>query len=241
MIAEAESGMASVRLVNGRSLFTQAGEVPTILQGICRNCGHKTPLLSEGYGAIFVDQSLTHTQHEVAGAVIQAGEAGAMATVDDARFLILRHPVEEPILRESGYVWSDLLRQGRYVWVTNVVCRECGTIFQRRRLRAPGTFGCTAALVSGLAAGLAVGLWTRSAPLGLLASCAGALAVALIAGAYAAAYLRLRFTARAKAIAAERLCPTCRADNARKLALYRSVVCPICHTRRLRFLPVGVS
>lgn len=215
--------------------------MPTLFQGICRHCGHQTPPLSKGYGAVFVDQPVAQAQRHVAGAVVASGDGSAMASVDDLRFVVLRHPIEDSDLAKTGYTWHDLLRQGRYVRVTNVICRDCGTLFQRRRLSPPGAFGCITAMTLGVVVGLAAGLWMRSFVLGLLAWYVVATAVSIGAEFCAALYVRLRFRARAKALAAERTCPRCGADNAKTIGSGRSVVCSACCRRSLRFKVAGVS
>lgn len=88
-----------------------------------------------GYGAVFVDEPVAEPQDQVAGAALFSATGGEIATVDDPRFVVLRHPVEDDGLKRTGYRWNDLLWQGRYVEVTNVVCRECGS----RSTAAPRT------------------------------------------------------------------------------------------------------
>ena len=215
--------------------------MPTLFQGTCRHCGHTTPLLCEVYGAVFADRPVAQAQHEVAGAVLTSGVAGAMASIDDPRFVVLRHPIEDSDLRKTGYSWRDLLKQGRYVRVTNVICRECGTLFRRRRLAPPGGFGCITGLGLGVVAGLAMGIVTTSVTAALLAGYVVATAVSIGAGFGAVVYVRLRFAARASALAAERKCPACGADNAKTVGWGRSVVCPACRQRGLRFAAAGVS
>jgi hypothetical protein len=215
--------------------------MPTVYQGICRDCGYTTSFLSEEYGAVFVDQPVAEAQQELAGAVIMAGNSGPMASIDDHRFVVLRHPGEESDLRATGYTWRDLLKQGRYVRVTNVICRECGTLFQRRRLAAPNAFGCVTALVLGVIVGLSAGIRMRSISAGFAAWFVGAMVVLIGAEFCAALYVRLRFRTRAKMLAAERTCPGCGADHAKKIGWGRSVACPSCRRCSLRFKVVGIS
>jgi hypothetical protein len=136
--------------------------------------------MSEGCGAVLVDRAIEGPQYEVAGAVITAGSDAAIAGVDDPRFVVLRHPAESFDLAKTGYSWKDLLKQGRFVSVSNVVCRECGTVFPRRRLAVPGASGCMSGLVIGAVAGLLTGVWRRSTFEGVVASCLVAAAVAWV-------------------------------------------------------------
>jgi hypothetical protein len=199
--------------------------------------------MTPSYGAVLVDQPIDRDQFEVAGAVISSKGTGRIASCDDPRFAVLSHPIESYILEGLGYRWEDLLWQGRYIAVTNVLCRRCGTIYPRRRLAAPGGFGCTTMLWAGVASGLAAGLWKRSLPFGLAA---GFLAVALAATIFewiAQRYNRRHFSARDAALRAERACPTCHADDAK--AIFRiwisPVMCPSCRVVALRFRIVGKS
>ena len=179
--------------------------MPTLFQGTCGNCGHETPVMLAGYGAVIVDEPVAEPQHEVAGAVLTSEGGGAIATTVDPRFVVLRHPAEDYDLAATGYSWSDLLQQGRYVSVTNVICRECGTVFPRRRLTAPGAAGCMPSLGLGVAVGVAVGCWRRSVFAGLVAWYLVTLGAMILVGSLASLYLRLRFSVRAASLATERV------------------------------------
>jgi hypothetical protein len=213
--------------------------VPTLFQGICSRCGHKTPIMLDGYGAVLVDQPATQEQHEVAGAVITSGDGGAMALTSDPQFVELSPLCMSSILASTGYSWSDLLWQGRYVAVTNVICRQCGTVFQRSRLAPPGGTGCMTGLAVGVASGVAVGVWRRSFDAGLHVWCAVTWWVVAVAEFLARLYVRLRFSERAASLAAERACPHCHADDARAFDRAKAVKCPACSTESLRFVVPG--
>src|SRR5688572_4325541 len=102
-----------------------------------------------GYGAVIVDRPVGEPQSMVVGAVIHQSGRGYFAADGDPRFVVLSHPLEAEILAGTGYGWNDLLREGRYVSVTNVVCRRCGTVYHRRRLAPPGGFGCLTGVAGG--------------------------------------------------------------------------------------------
>ena len=215
--------------------------MPTLFQGICDHCGHKTAVMTAGFGAVFVDRPVAGPQGQVAGAALFSEGDAEIATVDDPRFVVLRHPVEDHDLERAGYRWNDVHWQGRYVEVTNVVCRECGTVFPRRRLAAPTMVGCVTGLATGVVAGLAVGIWRRSFVAAFLSSYVATVAVMYLTGSLAPLYLRLRFRARGASLAAERACPVCHADNARHLERATSLPCPACRQKSLRFVVVGMS
>jgi hypothetical protein len=112
--------------------------------------------MTDGYGAVLVDRPVESMQTEIAAACIFSDSAGKLAEAADPRFVVLAHPLENLILADTGYTWNDLFWQGRYVSVSNVVCRHCGHLFQHRRLDA-GQPGCSAALALGLASGADAG------------------------------------------------------------------------------------
>lgn len=209
--------------------------------GIYSDCGHRTELISAGYGVVIVDKPVEELQSEVAGAVLMSGDDDAMAIVDDPRFVVLRHPVEDLDLADTGYSWSDLLWQGRYVTVSNMICHGCGTVFPRRRLSAPGATGCMPSLMLGVAVGGSFGIWWRSVSVGLITWYAFTFGAVVLMQTLASLYLRLRFSARAASLAAERFCPTCTADNAEKIDRAKRVTCPKCRHETLTFVMAGVS
>jgi hypothetical protein len=197
--------------------------------------------MTDGYGAVLVDRAVAQEQDEVAGAVITSGEGGTIASASDSRFVVLSHPLESSILASTGYSWTDLLRQGRYVAISNVICRECGTVFPRYRLAAPGGTGCITSLALGVAAGLSVGIWRHTFSAGFLAWYAVTFGTMMIAGSLASLYVRLRFSERAATLRAARSCPACHADNATGIMRGKSVACPVCRNQSLRFVIAGIS
>lgn len=198
--------------------------------------------MSAGYGAVLVDEPVSESQHEVAGAVIFSGsESEPFAAADDPRFVVLRHPGGDYDLARTGYSWSDLLKQGRYVSVINVICRECGTVFPRRRLAAPGGNGCMSSLAIGIAIGIVAGIWCRSFSIGLLTWFSITLGISLLIDCLSSLYIRFRFSTRAASLIAEKWCPTCHADNARSIDRAKDVLCPICRHETLRFVMAGIS
>jgi len=197
--------------------------------------------MTSRYGAVLVDRPLDRSQTEVAGTCLLSAPAGNVAESADPRFVVLAHPLEFEILAGTGYTWSDLYRQGRYVLVTNVVCRRCGAVFQKRKLGAPGEPGCTVAILIGLLSGAAAGLRAHRLLVGVLVFCSIGGATAALAAWIARWRVRRRFPARAAALAAESSCPACGADDAAPISRVRSVRCPACRQQSLRFIHAGIS
>jgi len=219
--------------------------VPTVLQGFCTHCGYRSAILTAGYGAVFVDHPVAESQSEIAGAAIFVDCPGEFSEVNDPRFVILSHPGEIEILAGTGYSWGDLFWQGRYVAVTNVVCRQCGNIFARRRLAVPFWFGCVMTGIMAplilIAVGLTVGRSThRPLVAGLAAGAAYAL-VWLLYEAVCRIYLYARFRERAAALAAEISCPNCNARDSRGVEGAKRICCPSCKKKSVSFQMVGMS
>ena len=165
----------------------------------------------------------------------------AGAPVSDPRLVVLSHPLESTILAKTGYSWSDLFWQGRYVAITNMICRQCGTIFERQRLAPPGNIGCMTSFSSGVVCGVAAGIWARSFLAGVVAWYAVMILVGLVAGSFARLYTRRRFAERAASLAAERACPRCHAEDAVTIERAKTVTCPTCSAQSLRFTMIGKS
>lgn len=215
--------------------------MPTIYRGTCSNCGHQTRVMTAGYGAVIVDRPVENERHQVVGAVLMSDGDDSMAAAGDQRFVVLRHPLESKILANTGYTWNDLLWQGRYVILKNMICRRCGTVFQHRRLSAPGATGCITGLALGLVAGVAAGIANHNFLAGLAAWYAATYVTELVLQYLAQLYVRRRFSRRAVSLAAERSCPHCHADDATAINGAKEVTCPTCSKKSLTFVVAGIS
>ena len=225
--------------------------MPTVYQGVCRNCSHRTAVMTDGCGAVLVDLPVDAAQTEVAGGGLSSGSESKQVEAAKPRFgeprlvepglVVLAHPREVAILAGTGYTRSDLLRQGRYVSVSNVACRRCGRVFQRRRLSVPGGSGCAAALALGLACGAAAGLAAQRVLIGVIVCYLVCLGVTAAASIIARRRLRRRYPARAAALAAESNCPACGAGASTPISRTKSAHCPSCGQRTLSFENAGRS
>jgi hypothetical protein len=193
------------------------------------------------YAAVWVDQPIDAPQQQVAGAAMFSSAAHGFATTRDPRFVILRHPAEEHDLERTGYQWKDLIWQGRFVSVRNVICRECGTLFPRRRLAPPGGTGCMTSLMLGIVASLFAAIWFRRIIIAVAIWYAATFGTLLLTGSLASLYIRLRFRARAASLAAERACPNCGADHARTIERAKAIKCSACGNTTMNFSHVGIS
>lgn len=213
--------------------------MPTLYQGICSECGHKTAIMPEWYGAVLLDEPVTKLQGQVAGATLHV--QGAIAEATDDRLLVLAHPIEDSILSTTGYSWSDLVWQGRYVVVSNVACRDCGNVFSIRRLGVPGAVGCLPALLVGSACGIAIWMSKGSVADGLITGFVVLFVALLILELAAGLFVKYRHAARANALASEKQCPVCQSVNAIRINRTKKTPCPACHRRSQTFHLAGIS
>jgi hypothetical protein len=87
-------------------------------QATCTACGWVTPEFPEGYWAL-LPNSPVRLEH---------------AHREDGELVVLRHPLDESILREYGYTFESARLSGRLVHVRTVFCQECGTLCEVRRV-----------------------------------------------------------------------------------------------------------
>jgi hypothetical protein len=221
-------------------------DVPTILRGICKRCGHETASCTPGYSAVLVDD--LYGPQETGGQPTVLPYAGAGMPGTGVRLVILAHPGESWILQSTGYTFSDLLWQGRYAWATEVVCRRCGNVFPRWRLKAPPGIGCLWPVVAALCGAAAVALALRRFEpslwiiLAVIVGWGFGMITAIVIEAVAWCYLRSRFRDCMKTIAAQRTCPSCGADDAVRVTRpFLRVTCPGCRQKALRFRIWGIS
>src|SRR5688572_21278386 len=102
--------------------------MPLIYEATCSVCDYGSRAHSEGYLAVIVDDPCTSVD----------------AHPDNPHLVILAHPLESMILEELGFTFTSAGLGGRLVYVKNVVCKTCGTMYELRRLGAgSGVLGGT--------------------------------------------------------------------------------------------------
>jgi hypothetical protein len=217
--------------------------LPTIYQAHCDRCPYASDEFPAEYGAVFVDEpSPGGSGLVVAGAVLYETAAGAdIAEQPDTRFVVLAHPIEDHILGETGYTWTGLAWAGRYVRVRRVVCRDCGSLFEVRRLTVPPAFGCQVGYFVGLAAGLGIGFWKGSFCAGFGATYGAVLGCWAVASLACWLHTRLRFRERAREVDGPRSCPRCGSGRYAAADSRRVFPCPQCSERSMRVQSVGMS
>jgi predicted Zn-ribbon and HTH transcriptional regulator len=220
--------------------------MPLIYRCVCDNCGYRTAPVVGEYGAVLVDRPVERKQYQVLGAVFDSVGSESltyesMMPIDDPRFVVLAHPGEASALASTGFSWSGLLWQGRYILTTHSVCRQCGNVFPKRRLAAPGGVGCLPAIVLGAMTGAVSGIVQRSFVLAILAFVFATSLVFLLCEWAATWYVRWRWRSRDALFAAESQCPNCGADDSVTINLAKRLRCPACKEESLSVQDVGIS
>ena len=206
--------------------------MPAIHQGHCKNCGYRTPRVSEGYKAVLLDGPAETT----------------LRHADDDRIVILAHPCEGSRLERIGHTYTSATFQGRLLKYRAYFCRSCGHLYEVSRLGAANfSLGCWPFLAFGLVVGSAGGLWRTSIIFGLLCSVFAAVLAGSIADALVARHVRSRYADRARELDTERRCPKCGSSKAVSpgqawlVSFFRRLPCPECKSRSVRIKDVGMS
>jgi hypothetical protein len=204
--------------------------MPIIYEARCSACKYASPVHSEGYLAVIVDEP----------------SSSIHVHPDDARIVILGHPLESMILEEQGFTFESAALGGRLLYVQNVVCRGCGSMYEIRRLGATsavmGLSGCFAILGLAAGVGLFAGWHYESFLIGFVASWL------VLAGMFAfadwafARYARWRYKARWSEYDRGPGCPRCGGRSyARFRPRWRALPCPECGQHAVRVRSVGIS
>jgi len=211
-----------------------------IYQGTCKHCGYKSSADANGALAVLIERD--HAALEVPfNKRLVSYDTGDLAAAESLCLLVLAHPLEDSILHSTGLAFGEASRNGRLVSLQSVVCRTCGTTFNRRKLIArTGAAGCFPWLTVCLIAGFTAGYWARSFWIGL-----GALYCALLVSwavdpAMQWWWLR-HFRERAKLLARPCSCPSCGSDSVQSVTRSNPVACHSCRQKSMTFKMVGIS
>jgi hypothetical protein len=220
--------------------------MPIIRQAQCERCDYTSDVFPSEYGAVFVDAPSADAPSSVVGGGAPYGATGdaRIATQSDPRLVVLAHPLEQSILDSTGQTWTSLTRAGRYVRIRRVACRDCGTLFEIRRLACPPIVGCVAGLAGGIigvGVGVGVGVWAGKFWVGVSIVYGLAFGLWMVAELAAWTYLRVRFRERARALGTSRCCPHCGSNRYARVESRRVFPCPRCSERSMRIRTVGMS
>ena len=203
--------------------------MPLIYEGRCSACAAVTPITSEGYHAVLVDEPATTYAHP-----------------DDPHLVILAHPCEALILEEIGYTYKAVTLGGRLVAVKNVFCRTCGQPFEIRRLTAGlaafGCGGCLGVVAGAATAGIGVGILVGGDWVGYVAGGATFASLVNVAEASVCRFVRWRYADRAARVATPETCPSCGGhEHSRVGSRMEPLPCTACGQRAVGFYVVGMS
>jgi hypothetical protein len=204
--------------------------MPTIYEARCSSCDYASSHCPEGYLAVVVDEPSSsmhvHPAHN--------------------RIVILGHPLEAMILEELGLSFETAALTGRLLYIHNVVCSACGTMYEIRRIGASssvwGCSGCFVILGVSACCGVIAGWASESFWLGCLA---GWLVFAVISAASdwsLDAYVRSRSKERVRESDRAPGCPHC--GEKRYAAFrprWRALPCPKCRQHTVKVRSVGIS
>src|SRR5258705_446616 len=137
-----ESGEAMV-VANGREggilgKILDGSEVGTLFVPSARKRSSRSPWIGAArpVGAILIGDESVAAAERRAGVLVVWRQSGSVTVRQGFHLIMLPHPGGLRTLHEHGFTAERLLREGRFVWVTNVVCQRCGSIFQKNRLIA---------------------------------------------------------------------------------------------------------
>jgi predicted Zn-ribbon and HTH transcriptional regulator len=204
--------------------------MPAVYQAHCSACNVTSPIGSEGYWAVFLDEPTT----------------SRWAHPDDPHFVVLGHPLESHILSEIGYSYQDAAWGGRLVLVTKAFCRSCGSRFEIRRLSASlgafGDLGCFGVGTAALGAGVGVGMWVGQGWAGFSAGWATSVFLFGVVESGVRWFVRRRYADRVARVDTPATCPHCGSQDYTRARPFRGPIpCVECGQRAVRLHCVGKS
>jgi hypothetical protein len=204
--------------------------MPLIYETLCSACDYGSDAHSEGYLAVIVDDPCT-SMH---------------AHPDEPRLVILGHPLESMILEEFGFTFTSAGLGGRMVYVKNVACKVCGTMYEIRHLGAgSGSLGGTGCLVMlGLsgAIGVAVGWNSESIFFGFMAGWFALLGFFALGDAILSPFIRWRYKDRVREFDRGPDCPKCHCKKYVGFPpRWGKLLCPKCGNQTVKVRTVGIS
>jgi predicted Zn-ribbon and HTH transcriptional regulator len=201
-----------------------------IHQAMCAECGYESSHFEDcGLAVILDDHSPSY-----------------FADPENRQIVVLGHPLEDSILQEIGFTYQSASLQGRMMKVTPVVCQDCGTIYQIRRVfsgdNAIGLSGCLWVLVISAIIGITVGWMRQSILLGLGTIWLGAGLIFGLIDFSIDRFVRWRFKKRVKEFDRSSGCPECSSKRyATSTMFWRRLPCIACGKKAVRIRMTGIS
>jgi hypothetical protein len=204
--------------------------MPFIYQATCSACDFGSDAHSEGYLAVIVDDRCISIH----------------AHPDDPRLVILGHPLESMILQELGFTFASAALGGRLVYVTNVVCKACGTMYETRWVGAGscvlGGTGCLVMLGLAASLGVVIGWSSESVFFGFLGGWLALIGFFALVDSIVSPYIRRRHKDRVREFDRGPDCPKCHSKNYVGFPpRWGKLVCPKCGKQTVKVRTVGIS
>lgn len=211
--------------------------MPAVFQASCASCAYRTAEFVAGYAGILLGPA------DSSAASLVSPQVPSYRSTDgeDEQFVILAHPSESSIQARTGYTDWDLLREGRLVRATVLLCDDCGTLQHRHALAAPSAIGCLPALALGIASGVLTGILSRKLVVGAFATLFCPLLLFLVAERATHFFTRLRFRTRTRILSSRPHCTSCGSSRLLHASTAHTFPCPICSRRELRARMIGIS
>jgi hypothetical protein len=214
--------------------------MPTIYQARCADCKFESTTFSEGYNAV-----LLHDPND-AGAIPSPPHNIPEIFIDDRRphLCVLAHPLESNALEACQISFADAAKQGRLIQVQTALCKDCGKIYERLRLRGYPGPGCLPCLGVGIVSGIALGYF-QGAFLGFAAASMAIWVTVFLSenvlGKMIESKVRARFSGRVQWLEANDHCTACGSKSFATPERARSLPCPQCRQKALSVHSVGRS
>ena len=204
--------------------------MPLIYEATCSACDYGSGHQSEGYLAVIVDNPCSSPH----------------AHPDDPRLVILGHPLEPMILEELGFTFTSAGFGGRMVYVKNVACKACGTMYEIRHLGAGsaslGGIGCLVMLGMSGAIGAAVGWSRESILLGFVVGWVALMGFFVLGDAMLSPFVRWRHKDRVREFDRGPHCPKCQSKAYVSFPpRWGKLICPKCGKQTVKVCVVAIS
>jgi hypothetical protein len=160
--------------------------------------------------------------------------------LDDGKFLGLPHPGERRHLEGRGYKWDEVSRQGRLYGVRCKVCRQCGLVHEEAQVTSGTSWGCFGAIALGVVCFVLLKAGTKVPWL-----VCGMIGLSVMVG--VAHIVDLREGWRWREVNGKLKLIKCSGCGGRKFVTFleamrkKSLPCPFCKTKTMRYLFAGKS
>ncbi len=202
----------------------------SVYRASCEDCGYTSGEFPDVYHALWLD-----------GPAVEPRDVSFSENGTEAHLVPLAHPMESRILAKHGHTLASAGLEGRLVAVQNVMCPQCGTISERRRLSVRGPGAWIAALFLALTAATVAAFSGFPVTVVAVIGIGGVTTFGMAARVVSDRYARARFGERTQALNAYNHCLSCGGNEAESITTLGRFPCPQCGEVKLRVRSVGIS